>query len=914
MFDIRHARPRVNRLCWLASLILFMAVHAYVRWPVPPNQPVADIYGRLDSLSYTPPTMTDRDVSDATSRERIDRDLAAIDGLTGHIRTYSVSGPLGQIPELAEKHGLTVSLGLWIKEAAPETTRREIAAGIEIARSQANVTDIYVGNESLLRKDATVEQIRSIMREIHQATGKPVTTGEMWFTWLEHPELAEDADFIGAHIFPFWEGLPADQAVEAAFAHYDQLRQAFPGKRIVIAEFGWPSGRSNARHAVPSLTNEAVLLRNFIGEARKRHVPYNIMEAFDQPLKTNEGPVGQYWGILDAGSRPKFGWSAAPPQPPLWPVTLVLGLSIGLLSSAAILRLRRTTILQIVCLNLLCQIVGYGLASALVAPLNYYLTPAYFLMLLATMPLVLMLIFTAADRMRELFHLLVGPRPQRLMDLPGGAPPVEGDGAAAACPFVSIHVPVCNEPLWIVEQTLNGLARLTYARFEILVLVNNCSSPKLAREIGALCDRLGQRFRALDLGILSGFKAGALNAGLRHTAAGAAIIAVVDADYLVRPDWLQRTAPAFAAADLALIQAPQDHRDVGRRWSRVAMNAEYGCFFDVGMIQRNEHNAIITHGTMLLIRKTALEQCGGWDEHCICEDTELGLRILLAGWKASYTSVRFGAGLLPDDWCAYRMQRQRWAYGALWILRKHWRAIASPRTRLTLSQRYHFFAGWMHWIADGFGPALAILNLGWFVSMKIFKYGAAPPATISLCILAVSAATFAHGFTLQATRPSGSLFKAVAGMAAAMSLQMPIARALSMILRGYDYPFIVTRKGGRVRSARRRMLIEFSGDAALGTALLGASIILFVRNIFLFADTLWFGTVMAVQALPYLIATAIAVSSFDAMDGETVEDEESARRAAGNPLPSPVALRWSEAKKITAPPAARESSAAHSQR
>jgi hypothetical protein len=39
----------------------------------------------------------------------------------------------------------------------------------------------------------------------------------------------------------------------------------------------------------------------------------------------------------------------------------------------------------------------------------------------------------------------------------------------------------------------------------------------------------------------------------------------------------------------------------------AAMNAEYAGFFDIGMVERNEANAIIMHGTMCLIRRAALE-------------------------------------------------------------------------------------------------------------------------------------------------------------------------------------------------------------------------------------------------------------------------------------------------------------------
>src|SRR5260370_40253557 len=70
----------------------------------------------------------------------------------------------------------------------------------------------------------------------------PVTTAEQWPVWLEHPELANAVDCIFAHIIPYWEGFSEKIAVDQALLIYNKLHAAFPGKPIVIGEFGWPSG------------------------------------------------------------------------------------------------------------------------------------------------------------------------------------------------------------------------------------------------------------------------------------------------------------------------------------------------------------------------------------------------------------------------------------------------------------------------------------------------------------------------------------------------------------------------------------------------------------------------------------------------------------------------------------------------
>ena len=71
---------------------------------------------------------------------------------------------------------------------------------------------------------------------------------------------------------------------------------------------------------------------------------------------------------------------------------------------------------------------------------------------------------------------------------------------------------------------------------------------------------------------------------------------------------------------------------------------EYRGFFQIGMVERNEHDAIIQHGTMTIVRKDALEEVDGWSTWCITEDTELGLKLFEAGYSAAYIPESMGRG------------------------------------------------------------------------------------------------------------------------------------------------------------------------------------------------------------------------------------------------------------------------------
>ena len=99
-------------------------------------------------------------------------------------------------------------------------------------------------------------------------------------------------------MLPYWEGIPAAGAVDQAVRVYSDLRSAFPGKRIVIAEFGWPSAGYNRQTATPGKLEQASEIRSFLSRAQALGMDYNIIEAFDQPWKTFEGSVGAYWVLL----------------------------------------------------------------------------------------------------------------------------------------------------------------------------------------------------------------------------------------------------------------------------------------------------------------------------------------------------------------------------------------------------------------------------------------------------------------------------------------------------------------------------------------------------------------------------------------------------------------------------------------
>ncbi|HKY14087.1 MAG TPA: glycosyltransferase, partial [Microthrixaceae bacterium] len=198
-------------------------------------------------------------------------------------------------------------------------------------------------------------------------------------------------------------------------------------------------------------------------------------------------------------------------------------------------------------------------------------------------------------------------------------------------PRVMIHVPVHAEPPEVVIATLDRIAALDYANYTVLVIDNNTEDEALWRPVEAHCASLGDQFAFVHVMGVVGAKAGALNLALRRTPADVELVAVVDADYQVRSNWLRRTVRHFADDRIAFVQGPHAYRNYQRsRFGQMA-NEEYRVFFETSMVAYNERDAALTVGTMCVVRRTVLDQVGGWAEWCLTEDSELSVRIHAAG-------------------------------------------------------------------------------------------------------------------------------------------------------------------------------------------------------------------------------------------------------------------------------------------
>jgi len=798
--------------------------------------------------------------------EEIEQDIRLLAGKTVAIRSYTVEGSLAEIPALARKYDLNVCLGAWLDEDKKDNAT-EFPRFIRIARQNPNVVRAIIGNETQLHGMLSFEQLLNYLDQARLKLQIPISTAEPAHIWLKNPELVKHVDFIAVQILPYWEGKDVSHAVDHVFGTVKKLKEAYPGKSVIISEVGWPSkGRARLERdyapdqprqtAIASEANQAMFLRHFLARVKNEKVVYYIMEAFDQPWKTEfEGAVGAYWGVYNSRREPKFEFTRPIMPVPNW--KMLAGISIVLAVITFALLLIDSQSMRGHGRSFLA-LISFFAATAIVW-IVYEYTSLYLtvgtiiigILLVIGMIGILAVLLAEAHEWAEAIWYKQRRRVADLQPL-----------ANSWMPKVSIHVPAYNEPPEMLRETLTALSLLDYPDYEVLVIDNNTKDPAVWQPLQSICKELGERFHFYHVDPLSGFKAGALNFAMQKTADDAEIIAVIDSDYVVSPDWLRDLVPQFKNERVAIVQAPQDYRDQYQSVFKSMCYSEYRGFFFIGMVTRNERNAIIQHGTMTLIRKSVLQEVEGWAEWCITEDAELGFRIFEKGYEAIYTPRSYGKGLMPDTFNDYKLQRYRWAYGAVQILKHHVRSLfGRKKSELTNGQRYHFLAGWLPWIADGVNLFFSLAAIVWSGGMMLYPMQIDPPLVI-FAILPLSLFCFkiAKIIYLYRTTVQASLKHTISAALAGLALSHTIAVAITDGLITRNKPFIRTPKmkhPNRILKAIVDARWEFLFVIGLWCSAYGVWVVQDDGGLDLH---LWMALLL-IQSLPYVSAVVMAFIS-----------------------------------------------------
>ncbi len=232
------------------------------------------------------------------------------------VRTYSATDSFSLVPELCNQIGLDCFPGAALGKY-PWLNELELEMLIRIGQSgNPRVKALIVGNEVLHRGDFSVEQYLQYVRRVKQNVKVPVATAELLHSWLEHPQLAAEVDILGVQIYPYWGGVSIEMAAASTLQSVQELQNKYPGKRIILTEFGWPTAGGTIGSAAASAENAARYVREVVPLLNQKKIEYMYFAMSDEKWKQrDEGGPGPHWGLLlsDGQVKPSFESLLPPP-------------------------------------------------------------------------------------------------------------------------------------------------------------------------------------------------------------------------------------------------------------------------------------------------------------------------------------------------------------------------------------------------------------------------------------------------------------------------------------------------------------------------------------------------------------------------------------------------------------------------
>ena len=238
-------------------------------------------------------------------------------------------------------------------------------------------------------------------------------------------------------------------------------------------------------------------------------------------------------------------------------------------------------------------------------------------------------------------------------------------------PPVTVQLPMFNEK-YTVERLLRAVTYLDYPADRLQIQVLDDSTD----DTYALVVRLVEDYQARGVNIelihrvdRKGYKAGALNNGLQ-TATGE-LVAIFDADFVPKPDWLKRTVPSFQNPKLGCLQTRWGHTN--QQYNSLTRAEAMGIdgHFIIEQTVRSKNGFFLNfNGTAGLWRRACIEDAGGWQWDTLTEDLDLSYRAQMRGWKFDYLPDVVVPAELPPQVESYKKQQFRWAKGSFQVVRK----------------------------------------------------------------------------------------------------------------------------------------------------------------------------------------------------------------------------------------------------
>jgi cellulose synthase/poly-beta-1,6-N-acetylglucosamine synthase-like glycosyltransferase len=268
-------------------------------------------------------------------------------------------------------------------------------------------------------------------------------------------------------------------------------------------------------------------------------------------------------------------------------------------------------------------------------------------------------------------------------------PKPKGEFPENELPHITVQLPLFNE-MYVIERLVKAVTEIDYPRGLLEIQVLDDSTDETVRIASATVAKYAAK--GFDIHYIhrddrTGFKAGALENGMK-TAKGS-LIAIFDADFVPKPDFLRKLVHHFTDPIVGCAQM---------RWAHI--NGSYNLLTRLQTIMLDGHfvleqttrnrsgNFFNFNGTAGILRREAIEMSGGWQHDTLTEDTDLSFRAQLMGWKFVYLLDEEAPAEIPVEINAFKAQQRRWAKGVLqvWfkLYRRIWHAPLPLRVKLEM--------------------------------------------------------------------------------------------------------------------------------------------------------------------------------------------------------------------------------------
>lgn len=260
-------------------------------------------------------------------------------------------------------------------------------------------------------------------------------------------------------------------------------------------------------------------------------------------------------------------------------------------------------------------------------------------------------------------------------------------------PMVDILLPVCGEPISILQKTFEGVNGIEYENKNVYVL-----DDRDEKDVKELAESYGFTYSVRpNRGHMK--KAGNLKYGFENSSGE--YIVIFDADFVPNKDFIKELLPYMDDPKMGIIQSPQYFETTDNVHERSPI--EFGAghvqedFYRIIQSSRDTFGGAICVGSNAIYRRSALEKIGGTVQIEHSEDVHTGFRLVEKGYKIKYIPLILAIGLCPQDLHSYFHQQHRWCSGSMSLLfmKEFW---TSP---LTLAQKLCYISGFLYYITHG---------------------------------------------------------------------------------------------------------------------------------------------------------------------------------------------------------------------